>query len=67
MAIAGRLKRFDQLSFEAVRKFSYNNTNTSVLGLGVSRVFWRAVGGYPLETDLAADRRQAGRVLVDRR
>ena len=56
MAIVARLKRFDQLSFEAVRKFNYNNTNTSVLGLNVSRVFgapladilskqiWRSMG-----------------------
>ncbi len=39
MPIAARLKRFDQLSFEAVRKFNYNNANTSVIGLVVSRVF----------------------------
>ena len=39
MAIVARLKRFDQLSFEAGRKLNYNNANKSVLGLVVSRVF----------------------------
>ena len=39
MTIAASLKRFDQLSFEAGRKFNYNNANKSVLGLVVSCVF----------------------------
>ena len=39
MPIAASLKRFDRLSFEAGRKFNYNNANTSVLGLVVARVF----------------------------
>lgn len=56
MTIAASLKRFDQLSFEAGRKFKYNNANKSVLGLVVSCVFgaplvdvlskriWRSIG-----------------------
>ncbi|MED6310525.1 MAG: hypothetical protein VX624_11565 [Pseudomonadota bacterium] len=39
MAIVARLKRFDQLSFEAGRKSNYNNANKSVLCLVVSCVF----------------------------
>jgi hypothetical protein len=41
MPIAASLKRFDQMSFEAGRKFNYNNANKSVLGLVVSCVLAR--------------------------
>ncbi|MEC7398301.1 MAG: hypothetical protein VX639_14270, partial [Pseudomonadota bacterium] len=41
MPITASLKRFDQMSFEAGRKFNSNNANKSVLGLNVSCVLAR--------------------------